>query len=263
MKIVVFQGGLGNQIFQYAVYEYIKKYICNKVRYIFVGNSHNGMEIDQFFEVDIIKAHKCVELLYRYCHLLAKKGLNPFISLEDDVKPFRKVFIEGYWQDKKYFTPGFVCFKKLSLSSRNSLLLSRIQKENSVTIHVRRGDYLLPHFHHIYGNVCTIDYYNKAKNYILDRIPSPSFFIFSDDMLWVKENLVIEDATYVDWNTKDDSVIDMFLMSHAKANVIANSSFSFWGACLNKNSSIVIYPKKWYNGILEAPNIFPNSWIGL
>lgn len=263
MKIVIFQGGLGNQIFQYAVYKFIKYNICSNVQYIYIGNSHNGMEIDKYFDADLKKAHKCFEFFYTYCHKLAKKGLNPFISIEDDSNPFEKFFIEGYWQNKKYFGPNFLNFRIASLTPRNSQLLYRIKNENSVAIHVRRGDYLLPQYYNIYGNVCTKDYYNKAITCIFGVFSSPSFFIFSDDISWVKENLVVDNATYIDWNTKNDSVVDMFLMSQAKGNIIANSSFSFWGAYFNQNTSLVVYPQRWYNDEREIPDIFPQTWIGI
>ena len=108
-------------------------------------------------------------------------------------------------------------------------------------------------------------YYDKAISIIREKIIDPQFFVFSDDIDWARNNLSIEDAHYIDWNNGDDSIFDMYLMSQAKMNIIANSTFSFWGAYLNKNSPLVVYPKKWFNNDcgVKVPDIFPNTWIGI
>ena len=263
MKTIVFQGGIGNQIFQYALYLYLQKekgYRCN---YIFVGNAHNGMEITKYFNVDLQEANSLWYKLYYVLDKLSHRGFKPLTSYEGERAPFKKKYIEGYWQDKQYFSTTFIRFKELALSEQNEMILKLIQNENSVCIHIRRGDYLLPYYYNIYGNVCTEFYYQKAIEIAKQHINAPSFFIFSDDIDWVKKNLVINDATYIDWNTGQNSIFDMYLMSNSKVNIIANSSFSFWGAFLNTRSPIVIYPKKWFNSTYQVPDIFPSSWIGV
>lgn len=263
MKIIVFQGGLGNQIFQYALCLYLQKNRSYKLKYIFTGNAHNGMEITKYFDVELHEANLFWNKLYTILNKLSHRGFKPLTSYEGDTYPFKKLFIEGYWQDKKYFCDKFIKFKNLELSEKNRFALNRIQSENSVCIHIRRGDYLLPYYHRIYGNICTKWYYQKAIEIITQRINNPSYFIFSDDIDWVKENLIIDNATYIDWNTGHNSIFDMFLMANFKANIIANSSFSFWGAYLNPGSPIVIYPQKWFNAVYPVPDIFPTSWIGI
>ena len=112
-------------------------------------------------------------------------------------------------------------------------------------------------------NICTTEYYNKAVHIIKKEISNPTFYIFSDDIEWVKNNLPLENACYIDWNTGNQSIYDMYLMTNAKAHIIANSTFSYWGAMLSKSSLITIYPKKWFNSKFAVPNIFPQNWIGL
>ena len=92
---------------------------------------------------------------------------------------------------------------------------------------------------------------------------SPKFYVFSDDIAWVKNNLKLKNEVFVDWNIGKDSIYDMYLMSQAKANVIANSTFSYWGAYLNEKTRIVVYPKKWFASKFIAPNIFPDDWFGI
>ena len=101
----------------------------------------------------------------------------------------------------------------------------------------------------MYGNICTLDYYYKSIEYIINNVNNPTFFIFSDDITWVKEKINLPNAVYVNHNIGKDSWQDMFLMSCCKHNIIANSSFSWWGAYLNNN------PTK----IVVSPSIFINS----
>ena len=137
-----------------------------------------------------------------------------------------------------------------------------IQGTQSVSLHIRRGDYLDPENLERYGGICTIEYYMKGISIIKNYFERPSFFIFSNDMEWVKENMDIPNPVYIDINKGKDSYMDMYLMSRCKANIIANSSFSYWGAMLNINPSpLVVYPQKWFNNY--TPDIFPQSWIGI
>ena len=121
-----------------------------------------------------------------------------------------------------------------------------------MSLHIRRGDYL-----NIKGKdiSLSLDYHKGAIAYIMEHVQDPIFFIFSDDPLWVRDNLKVENATYVDWNSGKDSWQDMCLMSCCKHNIIANSSFSWWGAWLNANSEKIVISPKW------GGNIIPDEWI--
>lgn len=133
--------------------------------------------------------------------------------------------------------------------------------ENSVAIHVRKGaDYQSKQNR---KNTCTIDYYRLAIDYIRMHVQNPVFYVFTDNKDWVIENFTDLDYTLCDWNPTSgkQNYLDMQLMSCAKHNVIANSTYSWWGAWLNENSDkIVIAPKRWFNKIV-TPDILPEQWI--
>lgn len=263
MKIVLFQGGLGNQLFQVMRLKSLENECGQDVRYYFrkFSNSHGGFEVNKYFTTNIKPLPWFIEkIVSLYDLFFSKIGKEPFKHNEDN----RKVIVlNGYWQDKKYLIKDAINFKELTLNEQNKEILDRIKNTNSISIHVRRGDYLLPQYFSIYGNVCTETYYRTAIEKCYEMFDSCDFFIFSDDIDWVKKNLHINKATYVYWNKGNNSVLDMYLMSFCKVNIIANSTFSFWAAYLNKNDNLVFYPKKWYNSKYEAPNIFPDEWIGL
>lgn len=139
--------------------------------------------------------------------------------------------------------------------------MRRIIETNSVSIHIRRGDYLSEINQGLYGGICTEMYYAKAITYICNKIDQPSFFVFSNEIDWVKNNVDIPNPTYIDFNNGADSWQDMFLMSQCKHNIIANSSFSWWGAWLNRNTNkIVITPSRFIN-LEEDSDIIPDAWI--
>lgn len=263
MKYVVFQGGLGNQIFQYAYYKYMQKKIPTLSFLFASGNSHNGFELSKWFETQMHSPSLIVKLMFKIVYLLKLKGICDFIVPEEEYPQKDGLFVSGYWQDKKYYQKGFIKFKKLALSSKNELLVRDMNNCQSVAIHVRRGDYIRPPYDKIYGGICTIDYYKQAIDIICQYLESPKFYVFSDDIAWVKNNLKLKNAVFVDWNIGKDSIYDMYLMSQAKANVIANSTFSYWGAYLNEKTRIVVFPKKWFASKFIAPNIFPDDWFGI
>lgn len=131
----------------------------------------------------------------------------------------------------------------------------------SIGVHVRRGDYLnYPYLQ----NICTISYYHKAMAYFREKYPKKAqFYIFTNECAWAKENLHGADCYFVEGNTKTESFRDMQLMSLCKHNIVANSSFSWWGAWLNKNpGQEVIAPARWVNHIpKEQVDIIPEHWI--
>ena len=264
MKIIIFQGGLGNQLFENAFYNFQSKLNQGKTYFIFRGKSHNGFELSRYFKTNLQELPYLYSLLFKSIDYIAKKlKLNLFTLENDFYENGRGVVFDGYWQNKEFLPHSDISFKELPLSQKNLELRSQMESTFSVSIHVRRGDYLLPQFRDIYGNVCTAAYYQKAIELCKQKNTKCNFFIFSDDIKWCKENLQVDNATFIDWNTGDDSIYDMYLMSFAKINIIANSTFSFWGASLNKNNILTIYPKKWFNSKYQAPNIFPEEWVGL
>jgi len=131
-------------------------------------------------------------------------------------------------------------------------------------LHIRRGDYVHAPLANQFHGLCSLDYYQKAVNYIYQKIPDCHFYIFSDDHSWVCENFKLDyPVTMVDHNDADKDYEDLRLMSLCKYNIIANSSFSWWGAWLNANpEKIVLCPERWFNDLsLDIKDLMPDSWI--
>ena len=265
-QIIIFKGGLGNQMFQYGMYTYRKAVLHRDVAYMYREGDHNGFELDRCFDVSLQKASLLYRMVYWFVWRLYKYGIyRRLIWLkEDNVDDSKVIYINGYWQDKKYILhKGFdLKFKNLPLSERNKEVAEAMQHGTSIAIHVRRGDYLSPNNANMLCQLGT-DYYSEAIRICKEKLTPPyTFFFFSDDIECVRNNIKEEDAIYVDWNKGNDSICDMYLMSLASANVIANSTFSFWGAFLNKRAKLVVRPRKWFtNG--DNRDIFPSDWIAV
>ena len=288
-QYVYLQGGLGNQMFQYAFYLSIKqhnintKYDCSLA---LKDQSHNGYELEKVLTIkpQVSTISHLLGKLFAFLSFHKQKTILKYLSyvnitlIEDNVpsiyKPniFHKkgyVFYLGYWQTEKYFKGieniirESFSFNLDLLSTKTKKCTKNIQTSNSISIHIRRGDYLKPQYNHLYGNICTLEYYQKAISIIKKKYNNNDihFYIFSDDITWVKNNLNISPSTFIDWNTKDDSWQDMFMMSQCKHNIIANSSFSWWGAWLNNNpQKTVICPSRFLN-VDEKSDIIPQNWI--
>lgn len=267
-------GGLGNQMFIYAYYYALKKRGANvqidASLYNFL-KMHNGYELPKVFEVepaDINLSGLYLQwlrfLLHFKPHLLISEEI---FEREDNIELPKTPYITGYWQSDLYFKEfsdeirDLYTFK--NISTKNRAVANHMQTINSVSLHIRRGDYLT-----IPGalNVCSEDYYNKAISIINRKVERPHFFIFSNDTAWSErfaKSLRIE-YTIIDHNTGMDSYQDMYLMSQCKHNILANSSFSWWGAYLNCHSDAIrIAPYNWCNGhsaeTLETDT--PKNWL--
>ena len=179
------------------------------------------------------------------------------------------VYLEGFWQSEKYFCEiRDLLLKEFTprdkMNDVNLEILNKINKVNSVSIHFRRGDFITNKNASNFHGALTLEYYKKAVTEISGQVSNPEFFIFSDDANWVKENFKIDyPINFVMHNTGRDSVYDMVLMSNCKHNVIANSSFSWWGAWMNKHESkIVIAPKHWFNDeTIDTADLIPSDWL--
>ena len=259
-------GGLGNQMFQYAFgillgpntqydtswFSAIKgdKNVTQREYELDFWNINprltNKPKKRFFGLLRIKKIHERPENIYNAKLLQTKHGV-----------------IQGYFQVAKYYEPiraqllqDFTPRNKPN--AENKKLLDLISKTNSVSLHIRRGDYVK--LQQVHG-LCDLDYYKRGIEYIANKIRKPHFFIFSDDTEWVLENLKIDfPYTVVDINHGRDSAWDMYLMAQCKHNIIANSSFSWWGAWLNQNpDKIVIAPMCWFaDG--TATDIIPQEW---
>lgn len=277
MQIVWCLGGLGNQMFQYAFYRVLQSYNRNVYLDVSTFKSyglHNGYELEIVFgiiadtasanQISKFKDNIFLKILNKaniYSKIIRQKNLGfdeRYLQLNGNR------YFEGYWQSEKYFksieAQIRMDFTFPELDEKNQIIANAIEKGNAVSIHIRLGDYVN---HPLHGGICTLDYYKKAIDVIKKDVDNPRFYIFSNDIAWCKENLKLENVVYVLGNDGENSYKDMHLMSLCKHNIIANSSFSWWGAWLNKNlAKIVIAPKKWFNDpSLDSSDLIPEEWI--
>lgn len=285
-------GGLGNQMFQYAAGRALA---ITRGTELFVDISdliafpqHQGFELLKIFDCPVRLAERAhvrsvlgwqssrrVQRLFRHPLLAALRTRHLVMEPHFDYWPgFRKLappsYLMGYWQSERYFYDiadiirGDFSFHT-PLAGHNLTLDKQISETNSVSLHVRRGDYVSnPQAFATHG-ACSIEYYETAIKYVSDRIPAPSFYVFSDDMEWVRSHLKIRHpCCYVECNNGADSYVDMQLMSRCKHNIIANSSFSWWGAWLNGNANkLVIAPRRWFANNTKTPDLLPSAWVAL
>lgn len=275
MKIVKILGGLGNQMFQYALYIALKQRLPEErvmvdYSYFNTYHVHNGLELERVFGVELPQASfgellkvtwpvRSFRLSRAIRKLLPKRRTECVehggYAFNTEVFSVGDKYYDGYWQSVKYFEAYkdvvLRTFKfSMPINEKSERLLQLLEHEdNSVSIHVRRGDYLKAKK---YAGLCGEDYYQRAIACIKSNIAAPSFYIFSDDMEWCRVHIATmlgnSEVTYVDWNNGNDSPLDMLLMSRCNHNIIANSSFSWWAAYLNGNEKkIVCAPKKWTN----------------
>lgn len=272
MKILVFGGGLGNQIFGYAFTSYLrKKYPDQKIYGVYNKSylsEHYGLEINRWFDVELPPAKWYISFFTYFLYTIKKlTGWTGLLDLNQVIMEKEDAIVYfALHTDKRYIPEGdWLKFKvnEKNLDDKNYKCLNDIYDGNSVFIHVRRGDYLSPKYKDRFEGCCTLDYYIKAIEYVKENINNPQFYIFSNDLNWCKENLPVEKPVYVDWNTDERSPLDMFLMSQCSAGIIANSSFSYWGAMLGKKKKITTYPEKWVNPPFTCGDIFPDYWIKL
>lgn len=265
-KIVIFKGGLGNQMFQYGMYTWLKYVRHQNVRYMYREADHNGFELDKWFDVNLQEASVFYKCLYWVVWRLNKYGMlkrGIWFGRGRDERP-SDIFLNGYWTKREYFIHnGFdLTFKQLPLSAENQHIASLMKQTASIAVHVRRGDYLKPQNVKIFCEQ-TPDYYLQAIELCRSKLKGEvRVFFFSDDIAWVRDNIKVDQAEYIDWNHGQDSIYDMYLMSMAHACVISNSTFSFWAAMLNQRKDVVVYPKKWFVSGSQL-DIFPEYWIRL
>lgn len=276
MIIVNMTGQLGNQMFQYAIYRKLAlqgKNVKMDMSYYTAYPQHNMFYI---FDLDIRKATRKEVLTERdefrsYMDRIRRKFLGRRKNIISEINAdsynynptvfeTKRGYIDGYWQSEKYFSDIkdqlIADFKFPAISDeRNTALLEYINEINSISIHIRRGDYAggFP--------MLSKDYYDRAIHYLTEYNRQCVFFVFSNDMVWAKENICAENVVFVDWNTGNESWKDMCLMAQCKHNIIANSSFSWWGAWLNKHKNKqVIAPKQWFYHA-QTPDIYCDDWI--
>ena len=281
MVIVKIIGGLGNQMFQYAYAKSlqlkghtVKLDITEFESYLL----HGGYQLNHYtIDIEIASTEE-IRIFKNIFSKIGKKLKIDRKSIIEKSLLFNKKYlsvnnnyIEGYFQSEFYFIEHRKIIKeqfqiKSLLSKFTEKIIKEIEKlDSSCSIHIRRGDYISNNkAKNIHGS-CSLDYYENAIKFLNEKGIDGQYFIFSDDIAWVKENLKVENAIYIDSEEKRIPHEDIYLMSLCTYNIIANSSFSWWGAWLNSNpNKIVIAPKRWFLDELkekESMDIIPYSWV--
>lgn len=282
MIIVRLTGRLGNQMFQYALARSLqshgKEVYLDSSMLKYDGNHYElgiypgGSEISETTTKDKNRLGDCKKeyifkikrklLGYKKTHIVENGyQYHPELFNMDDI------YLEGYWQSEKYFKTieqeirADFTFTKIT-EENNCSLAEQIEKVQSVSLHIRRGDYLQRKYAPMHGNICNKEYYENAIAYMRMHVESPVFYVFTDDVEWAKEQYKNQDDfVIVDGNSNAQSFRDMQLMSMCKHHIIANSSFSWWGAWLDTNpDKIVVAPPKWFN-LADTPDIWCEDWI--
>ena len=273
MRLIKMTGGLGNQMFIYAFYLKMKQRFANTridLSDMMHYHVHHGYEMNRVFTLPQVEFcmnrtwKKVLEFLF-FKTILERKQK----SLDAFWKPYAWPFIyfKGFYQSERFFSDieqevrKAFAFDMSKASDRSVQMAARMDNDvNSVSLHVRRGDYLEPKHWENTGSVCQLPYYRNAIAEIKSRLKNPVFYVFSDDLEWVKENLPLDNAVYIDWNKGNDSWQDMMLMSHCRHHIICNSTFSWWGAWLDPHKDkTVIVPERWFRHT-ETPYIYPEGW---
>lgn len=281
-------GGLGNQLFQYAAGRAIAERLDAPLKMDlseFDTYLLRRFELDKFnINAGIATSDELAGLVInpsrfqrRYSRLAISLGLraNNIAFKEsnfgyDDAfeKIQHPVYLNGYWQSEKYFKSAEAKLRgELCLVSKpgetSQKILDEILQCAAVSLHIRRGDYITnPSAASVHG-VCSLDYYYSAVRHICARVESPCFFVFSDDPQWAKDHLRINyPVQFVEANGPDRGVEDMWLMKSCKHHIIANSSFSWWAAWLNENQDkIVIAPHIWFlDNKIDTKDLIPEQW---
>ena len=278
---VKLMGGLGNQLFQYACARNLADVHKTNLKLDVSSYDNDPNNRKYFMDCFNISASiadknelvpqnnilsKLMFKIHRPSNYIKEKYFNydPSISSLQD-----GVYLEGYWQSEKYFKRVESIIKKEFLLSEppnreNRKLLEKINSCNSVSIHIRRGDYVTNAKTSELFGTCPIEYYQKGVEEIKKSVHNPKYFIFSDDPTWTKMNIVTGYPQHIiDTNRVGDAQEDLRLMSFCKHHIIANSSFSWWAAWLSNNpKKIVIAPKKWFNNYHKnEQDVVPNRWV--
>lgn len=283
MIYVRIRGGLGNQLFQYSA----ARSLADRL------NVNLGLDTREYnagspFEMGLKHFNIRAEFNPKGLIKHRKNGFSKYIldiALGNHKNVYKennlsfnnlfhslpnKTYLKGYWQSEKYFENNQKnIFKDLQIiapqSKKNIKTLENISKTNSVSLHIRRGDYVTNSAYNMKHGTCSLDYYKKSVDYLSKSLNKNfTIFAFSDDPEWVFKNLKLPmDIQFIEHNSSKKNYEDLRLMSQCNHNIIANSSFSWWGAWLNKSPKrTIISPKKWYaDKNIKNIDIIPNNWV--
>ena len=287
MIVARLSGGLGNQLFQYAAGRQLADFHQTELVLDTYWYTHTPkLDTPRIYELGHypVRARAATAIESLWCRLhggritrrmpflprrwkhFSEKGFEfdtAFLGLPDDI------YVDGYWQSYLYFEGAAASIRSeltpvVPMGEKDCAIANLMRSTHSVSIHVRRGDYVSNAAAAQHG-VCGLDYYRKAVEYMLCRVQQAHFFVFSDDPVWTRENLLLpSDAYYVDHNDASCAFQDLRLMSLCKHHIAANSSFSWWGAWLNPDEKkLVVCPKQWFADNRNTSSLSPSDWVRL
>lgn len=289
MVIIHVMGGLGNQLYQYALSEKLKV-LGKEVKLDFYAYKEAEGAEREWRELEL---EWLDGLQYEVCTRQERNALrDSSMKLTDRLRrkltgrkdrtvtetseympaiyDMDNVYLYGFWGCERYYTDilGLLQEKIVfprggSYEERNRRLIETMDQENAVSLHIRRKDYLTVSDGKRYMGICTEAYYESAIRYITERVDNPVFYIFSDDADYAREHYNAPNMHVIDWNTGRDSMYDMELMSHSRHNICANSTFSIWGARLNRHcDKIMIRPLHHDNYETSDAKTVHENWPG-
>lgn len=275
MKIIWFNGNLGNQVFYCKYKDYLKAKFPNQRIFAFVDPGCPKVSVNKFFNLKLPEQNIAVNALSYFVfkilgalfRRLPKGAKSPSWYCETGFLNNNATFFAHNLQLKSYFENEDSNWIQVNmpsvLSSGYVDFAARISNSPSVAVHLRRGDYISPGSSYV--DLSSTDYYEKAMAKARTIIPDCQFFFFSDDLDYVRSKFKGEGIHYVDCNRGDNSYLDIKLMSLAKINIMANSTFSYWGAYMGHENKTVIYPKAWFCEWTgrKSPDIMLVNWIGI
>lgn len=278
------QGGLGNQLFQYAAARRLSIiHGCELVLdpYWFAhpkaGETPRPLELDRY-PVAMRVAMPAEQQRWRWMRGRLGRVTKPFLPMrllceqgsgvdQSVLNAPAGTYLFGFWQSEAYFSdirPQLLqeLMPIEAPSATDQAIIELIDHGNAVSLHVRRGDYVTLQSASAFHGLCSLDYYRAAIQYVAERVENPTLFVFSDDPEWTRANLHSPFPThYVDHNTPADAFQDLRLMSRCRHHIIANSSFSWWGAWLaDSPAGVVIAPARWFAANRPTPDLVPARW---
>ena len=288
MIITQLKGGLGNQLFQYAAGLSLANYhnvplkvdvgllknpdeLIGTLRNFELQHLHHPPAIATVAEINNVRNQNFITKyfdMFRPSYQRIVYNEKQFNFDPNFFSSGKNIYLKGYRQSELYFSSIEQIIRnsfqlKMELIAGVSELAEKLKQTASVSIHIRRGDYKNATVQQYHG-ILTESYYQEAIRQISTQIKNPLFFIFSDDIDWVKMNLLFDsNTTFVSGNISHTHYEDFYLMSQCRHNIIGNSSFSWWAAWLNNYSEkIVIAPKKWFgNAPNDTKDLIPQNWI--
>jgi len=291
MIIVKLIGGLGNQLFQYAAGRRLAQVHQVPLKLDITGFETYKLHKYSLQHFNIIEefagAGELAGFKYRPSlpgkvagFLFRQFGPSRKITLVKEKYFYfdpqilgggANAYLEGYWQSEKYFKDVETVIRhdfsfKQGLDAANQDAVRQITGCNAVSVHIRRGDYVSNPATNSAHGTASMDYYRAAMKLVAEKNPDARFFVFTDDPDWVGKNMSFAyPVTLLTHNNADKNYEDLRLMSLCRHNIVANSSFSWWGAWLNANTEkIVIGPKKWFNdAALDTKDLVPDGWLRL